>query len=67
MGNKNYITPKVVRIYAFIVISDATATFDKTDFNGVMRTNGELHAMSLANLQGEYAQVVNTEYILGLL
>jgi nicotinamidase-related amidase len=49
------------------VVSDATATFDKTDYNGILRTAEEVHAMSLANLHGEYAQVVNTECILGLL
>jgi nicotinamidase-related amidase len=43
-----------------IVVSDATYTFDKTDFNGTLRTADEVHAMSLANLDGEYAKVVTT-------
>ena len=43
-----------------IVVSDATYTFDKTDFNGTLRTADEVHAMSLANLHDEYAKVVTT-------
>ncbi|MBB6094147.1 nicotinamidase-related amidase [Povalibacter uvarum] len=43
-----------------IVVSDATYTFDKADFNGTLRTAGEVHAMSLANLHDEYAKVVTT-------
>lgn len=46
------------------VISDATYTFDKVDFAGVRRTAGEVHAMSLANLQGEYATVLSTAQML---
>ena len=36
-----------------IVVSDATYTFDKADFNGTLRTAAEVHAMSLANLHDE--------------
>lgn len=42
------------------VVSDATFAFDKTDFNGVKRSADEVHAMSLANLHGEYATVVHS-------
>lgn len=42
------------------VISDATATFGRHDFDGRWRTADEVHAMSLANLSGEYATVVTT-------
>jgi 1-aminocyclopropane-1-carboxylate deaminase/D-cysteine desulfhydrase-like pyridoxal-dependent ACC family enzyme len=42
------------------VVSDAAFAFDKVDFDGNLRTAAEVHAMSLANLQGEYAQVVCT-------
>src|SRR4051794_31674631 len=41
-----------------IVVSDATATFGRRDFDGHWRTAAEVHAMSLANLSGEYATVV---------
>lgn len=43
------------------VVSDATFTFAKQDYAGIYRTGEEVHAMSLANLDGEYAEVVSTE------
>ncbi len=43
------------------VVSDATFTFAKCDYAGTERTADEVHAMSLANLAGEYAQIVDTE------
>lgn len=43
---------------------DATFTFGRTDWNGVRRTAEEVHAMSLANLNGEYCTVVKTADIL---
>jgi nicotinamidase-related amidase len=46
------------------VISDATFAFDKADYEGTQRTAAEVHAMSLANLEGEYAQILNTEQAL---
>jgi nicotinamidase-related amidase len=46
------------------VASDATATFGRHDFAGRWRTADEVHAMSLANLDGEYATVLETEEIL---
>lgn len=50
--------------YETYVVSDATATFDKVDFLGKHHTAEEVHAMSLANLQGEYAVVVSTEEVI---
>jgi len=47
------------------VVSDATATFGRQDFDGRWRTSDEVHAMSLANLDGEYATVVTTDEVLG--
>jgi nicotinamidase-related amidase len=46
------------------VASDATATFGRHDFDGRWRTADEVHAMSLANLEGEYATVLSTREIL---
>ncbi|WEJ70425.1 cysteine hydrolase family protein [Pseudomonas sp. PSE14] len=46
------------------VVADACFAFDKRDFNGVLRNAEEVHAMSLANLQGEYAQVLDANSIL---
>jgi nicotinamidase-related amidase len=42
------------------VVADATFTFDKIDFDGLKRSAAEVHAMSLANLQDEYASVINS-------
>ena len=53
--------------YETYVVSDATATFDKNDFSGRLRTADEVHAMSLANLKGEYAFIMSTEEILSRL
>jgi hypothetical protein len=41
-------------------VADATFTFDKIDFDGLKRSAAEVHAMSLANLQDEYARVINS-------
>jgi nicotinamidase-related amidase len=49
------------------VVADAVFAFDKVDYSGVLRSAEEVHAMSLANLQGEYAQVVTTAEALRLL
>ena len=40
------------------VVSDATFTFGKTDWEGRPRTAEEVHAMSLANLHGDAAHSV---------
>jgi nicotinamidase-related amidase len=54
-GNLGFVT---------IVVADATATFARPDFNGVLRSAEEVHAMSLANLQDEYAAILTTQEIL---
>ena len=46
------------------VAEDACYTFDKTDYFGKAHSAEEVHAMSLGNLQGEYATVVATAEIL---
>ncbi|WP_425328277.1 cysteine hydrolase family protein [Pseudomonas nitroreducens] len=46
------------------VVADACFAFDKRDFSGMLRSAEEVHAMSLANLQGEYAQVVDANSVL---
>lgn len=45
------------RVY---VIENACFTFAKPDYFGVYRTADEVHAMSLSNLNGEYAKVINS-------
>jgi len=50
--------------FATIVVADATFTFEKTDFAGTLRSAAEVHAMALANLDGEYASVMSTSEVL---
>lgn len=49
------------------VVSDATFAFDKVDYAGTERTAEEVHAMALANLEGEYASIITTERLLDAL
>ena len=44
--------------FATCVVADACFTFAKADFAGRPRTADEVHDMAMANLQGEYADVV---------
>ncbi|MEB0045800.1 MULTISPECIES: cysteine hydrolase family protein [unclassified Pseudomonas] len=46
------------------VVEDACFTFDKADFFGTARSAEDVHAMSLANLHGEYATVTCTAQII---
>jgi nicotinamidase-related amidase len=46
------------------VVADATFTFAKVDFRGTPRTADEVQAMSLANLAGEYATILDTDAVL---
>jgi len=43
---------------------DACFTFGRKDWNGTWRTPEEIHAMSLANLDGEYCTVIGTDRLL---
>jgi nicotinamidase-related amidase len=47
------------------VVSDATFTFDATDLSGALRTAEDIHLMSLSNLNGEYARVIESAELLG--
>jgi nicotinamidase-related amidase len=49
------------------VVSDATFAFAKTDYAGTLRSADEVHAMALANLDGEYAVVIDTDQVLNSL
>ena len=46
------------------VVEDAVFTFGRKDWSGVFRTAEEVHAMSLANLDGEYCRVTTTAAVL---
>ncbi|QYG08696.1 cysteine hydrolase family protein [Janthinobacterium sp. PAMC25594] len=43
------------------VVPDGTYAYAKTDFNGVERSAEEVHAMALANLDGEYASIISSD------
>ena len=48
------------------LIEDACFTFGRRDWNGAFRTAAEVHAMSLANLDGEYCAVIRTRDVLAV-
>ena len=50
--------------YAVWVVSDATATFDRTGPDGVLYTAELVHAMALSDLHGEFAAVTDTRTLL---
>jgi nicotinamidase-related amidase len=49
------------------LIEDACFTFARKDWAGRSRTASEVHAMSLANLEGEYCTIVRTAQVLAVL
>ena len=49
-----------------IIVSDATATFDRLGLDGRVRPAAEVHAAALSDLQGEFAEVVGSGEVLGL-
>lgn len=51
--------------FGVTVVADATFAFDRSDFHGRQRSADEVHAMSLANLAGEYARVVLSKDLVG--
>jgi len=48
------------------VVSDATATFDRVGPDGVHHTAEDIQAMTLSNLNGEFATIVTTDEALRL-
>ena len=53
--------------FATQVVADACFAFAQIDYAGTSRTADEVHAMALANLHGEYAQVVATTDVIDAL
>ena len=49
------------------VVADACFAFAKKDYDGIERSAQEVHAMSLANLHGEYATVLASDAAMQLL
>jgi nicotinamidase-related amidase len=50
--------------FSTVVVADGCFAFEKRDFNGTLRSAEDVHAMSLANLHDEYAQVRTTDAVL---
>lgn len=46
------------------LVEDGCVTFARKDWNGQLRTAEEVHAMSLANLDGEYCTATRTAEVL---
>jgi nicotinamidase-related amidase len=46
------------------VVSDATATFDRTGPGGITYTAEQIHALNLASLNREFATIVDTQTLL---
>jgi len=46
------------------LVDDASFTFARRDYRGVLRSAEDVHAMSLANMDGEYCKVVTTDEVL---
>jgi len=44
-----------------LLVADATWTFDRTGPDGLTYPASQVHAMSLANLSGEFAEIVQTD------
>lgn len=53
--------------FRVIVVEDACFAFEKPDYFGKYRSAQEVHAMSLANLNGEYATVVHSSNLFNYL
>lgn len=53
--------------FTVTVVPDATFAFEKPDYSGLTRTAEEVHAMSLANLKGEFATLAKTTEVLSAL
>jgi nicotinamidase-related amidase len=49
------------------VVSDATFAFAMYDYDEAPRSAQEVHAMSLANLQGEYATILTASQLLNVI
>ncbi len=49
------------------LVADAAFTFARPDYDGRLRSAAEVHAMSLANLAGEYCRVTTTGELLAQL
>lgn len=52
--------------FAVLLAEDACFTYARRDWRGVLKSADEVHAMSLANLDGEYCRVVRSAEVLAV-
>ncbi len=50
--------------YRVLLVEDACFTFGRRDYNGRLWSAADVHALSLANMQGEYAEIVTGANVL---
>lgn len=48
-----------------LIAADATAAFDLVGLDGKVRPAGDVHAAALSDLQDEFAQLVDTDWLIG--
>lgn len=53
--------------FEVIIPQDAVASTERTDLQGRLWSAEDVHALTLAVLQGEYAQIKTTETVIGML
>jgi nicotinamidase-related amidase len=53
--------------YRTLVAADATATFDRANRDGRIRPAAEVHEAALSDLQEEFAEIVDTQWLVGVM
>ena len=53
--------------FTIYLVEDASFTFAKPDYTGKVHTAEEVHAMSLANMAGEYCTVINSSELASMM
>jgi len=53
--------------FTTFIVSDGTATFDRTGFDGKLYKAEDIHMISLVNLHEEFATVLSTNEVLGMI
>ena len=53
--------------YDVLLISDATATFDRIGINGQHFDSETIHQTALASLNNEFAKVINTDTLIKMI
>jgi nicotinamidase-related amidase len=53
--------------YDTFVVADATAAFDRPNLDGTIRPAADVHLNALSDLQGEFAHIVDTRWLIAAL